>query len=578
MTIALLLPFILSLAGVPGDDDLVGLWGSESVFGPQVRGELTLVHDHGWTIRIGGYESAGRVDGDTLRAALPGGQGDFRAVVSAARDTIHAFWMQPSGQLSWRFATPVELVRQANGVWRGTVRPLDERWSIYLDVTRASDGSLRGAFHNPDMNWRGGAATFLIRRDRDTLRFIDDKGKQRVTVGYDSAQHVISMDFGVPIALTRRSRDGAIGYFPRTPAVAARDVVYRVPLARPGDGWKVGRARDEGLDESKLAELVSRIAVGDPAAPLAPAIHSLIIARHGRIVLEEYFHGFDATRTHDLRSASKTFVSVLMGAEMLRGARLTAGSSVYDYFPAERARVAADPRRSRITIGQLLSHSSGLACDESDDASPGYEDTMQGQTAQPDWYRFTLALPLVHEPTAYAYCSAGINLAAGAIGQASGDWLTRLFDRDVARPLGIRNYAVQLTPTGDLYGGGGMQMLPRDFLKFGVLYLNGGTWNGRRVVPRSWVETSTALQATAPTGSDGYGWHRYQLKSRGQTYDEYEANGNGGQFLIVIPKLDLAVVFTAGNYGQYLVWRKFRDELVPAYVLDAIAIAKAETR
>ena len=77
-------------------------------------------------------------------------------------------------------------------------------------------------------------------------------------------------------------------------------------------------------------------------------------------------------------------------------------------------------------------------------------------------------------------------------------------------------------------------------------------------------------QIDAPNGtSDGYGWHRYTFVVGGKTYQEYEANGNGGQFLIVVPAFDLAVVFTAGNYNQYRIWRKFRDDLVPRYILAA---------
>ena len=114
-------------------------------------------------------------------------------------------------------------------------------------------------------------------------------------------------------------------------------------------------------------------------------------------------------------------------------------------------------------------------------------------------------------------------------------------------------------------------MRPRDLLKLGELHLRGGVWNGARVVSKRWVDESTAHQISVPNGSsDGYGWHRHTLQVGGRSYQEYEANGNGGQFLIVVPELDLAIVFTAGNYGQYNIWRKFRDELVPQYIMTAV--------
>jgi CubicO group peptidase (beta-lactamase class C family) len=197
---------------------------------------------------------------------------------------------------------------------------------------------------------------------------------------------------------------------------------------------------------------------------------------------------------------------------------------------------------------------------------------MQSQAEQPDWYKYTLDLGLVHDPgTTYAYCSAGMNLVGGALHSVTGLWLPQLFDRWVARPLGIRDYHVNLTPAGDAYTGGGVQMRPRDFLKFGQLFLNRGLWQGRRIVSADWVSQSTKLQVRASSDNDdGLAWHLYTLRAGSRAFREYEANGNGGQFLIVDPELDLAVVFTAGNYNSYGVWRKFRDQLVPEEIIPAI--------
>jgi CubicO group peptidase (beta-lactamase class C family) len=323
------------------------------------------------------------------------------------------------------------------------------------------------------------------------------------------------------------------------------------------------------MDEALLRDLVRSIVAADPAAPDAPRIHSVLVARRGKLVLDEYFYGFTADRPHDTRSASKTMTSVLVGVAADRGA-LSPGTPVYRLFAHPDS---AEPRKGRITVAHLLTHNSGLACDDNDDASPGNEGVMQEQTRQPDWYRYILDLPVVHEPgTVYAYCSGGMNLAGGAVAAATGSWLPDFFDRHVARPLGIERYHVNLMPTGQAYSGGGMYLRPRDLLKLGQTYLDGGVWHGRRIVSKHWVELSTARQIGGPddgTG-DGYGWHRSRLAANGRGYQEYEANGNGGQFVIVVPELELAVAFTAGNYMRYPIWRKFRDELVPKYVMAAV--------
>lgn len=228
-----------------------------------------------------------------------------------------------------------------------------------------------------------------------------------------------------------------------------------------------------------------------------------------------------------------------------------------------------DPRHPKITVAHLLTHTSGLACDDDDPNSPGNEDVMQGQQTQNDWHRYFLDLPVVHEPgTKYAYCSAGINFAGGIVGKRMQMWLPDFFDRHVARPLQFGPYHVNLMPNGEAYGGGGIYMRPRDFLKLGQTYLGGGMWNGRRIVSKEWVRASTAHRVqTSGGGSDGYAWHRHVLGG----HPTYEASGNGGQFAIVIPDLELVVAITAGNYGQYTTWRTFREELVPRYVLSAVS-------
>jgi CubicO group peptidase (beta-lactamase class C family) len=552
-------------AAPPRDEDLVGLWGCETSFGPQVRGILTLERQaSAWTVRVDGFEASFPVTGDDIRVALPGGNGELRARLEDGGSVIRGFWIQPRGNLG-QYASPVRLDRVRPDAWRGNVTPLEERFSMYLLIGRNDDGSLKGAFHNPEVNWNGRAPWFRVVRDGENIKLIDPAtGKLRFVQPYDEGQKRITMDFGAPFALTPRTPDQAVGFFPRSPA--ATSYRYRAPLAQR-DGWQPARAGDAGMDEELLRAFVERIMTTDPAGADAPRIHSLLVARHGKLVLEEYFFGFTAEQTHDLRSASKTFTSLMAGIAMDHHRALTIDTAIDPLFPRNPA-----GNRAPITIGHLLTHSSGLACDDNDDASPGNEEVMQNQQKQTDWYRYFLDLPVLHAPgTTYAYCSGGINLVAGVVGKTTGTWLPEFFDRQIARPLQIEQYHMNLMPTGDAYGGGGIYMRPRDFLKLGQLYLNGGVWNGKRIVSDEWVKSSTAHQIRTNTGgSDGYGWHRYTLRAGGHDHQEYEASGNGGQFLIVVPDLDLAIVITAGNYNQYRVWRTFRDELVPQYLIPAV--------
>jgi CubicO group peptidase (beta-lactamase class C family) len=288
-------------------------------------------------------------------------------------------------------------------------------------------------------------------------------------------------------------------------------------------------------------------------------------------VLEEYFQGFDRERPHDTRSASKTFASLLVGAAIELGAPLSVDTPVDSLFPTTDAAAGRDPRRAQMTVAHLMTMTSGLACDDNDDGSPGNEDRMQ-QSEQPDWYRYTLDLPQVHAPgERYAYCSGAVNLIGGVIGAVTGNWLPEFFHRHVAAPLQMGPYHINLMPTGEAYLGGGMHLRPRDALKLGQLYLDGGVWNGRRVTSSAWVTESLAYQVDVGDGSsDGYNWHRHSFVVGERTYVEYDASGNGGQLVMVFPELELVVGIFAGNYGQYGVWRRFRDELVPQYIVAAV--------
>jgi CubicO group peptidase (beta-lactamase class C family) len=161
-----------------------------------------------------------------------------------------------------------------------------------------------------------------------------------------------------------------------------------------------------------------------------------------------------------------------------------------------------------------------------------------------------------------------------------------LFERSVARPLQFGPHYWNLIPNGEGYLGGGAYLLPRDLLKVGQAFLDGGVWHGHRIVDKSWIAISTAPHmhvSPATTGidpkdfgnfygeaDDGYAWHLSDLKLGDRTYRCYAATGNGGQLLIVVPDADLVVVFTAGNYGQGGIWSKFKDQIVPNDIIAAI--------
>jgi len=583
------------------EDPLVGLWAAEIMFGPALRGKLTLTRDGAqWRATLGNAETSFPGDGETVRFAFPGNLGGFRGALEKGGRRITGFWLQPPGTTrdpgdprgsSQSFASPLVLGAAGRNVWRGTVEPLEETFTLYLRIFRDSAGMLLAAFRNPEQNSIGGTTQFRLTREGESIEFHAGRDPAQPEIRH-TATFVRSPDririswpdVGRTLDLARATPEQTARFFPRPPGAPV--YVYAKPSAI-GDGWVTARARDVGIDEAFLARLVRRLADADPSVRRPALIHSLLVARRGKLVLEEYFFGFDREQTHDIRSAGKTFGSILLGAAMMRGVKVSPETPLYRILSGMGPFADPDPRKARITVAHLMTHTSGLACDDNDETSPGREETMQSQTVQPDWWKYTLELPMAHEPGArYAYCSANSNLVGAVLKTATGTSLPELFERWVARPLQFGRYSWNLMPTGDGYLGGGAFLRPRDLLKIGQMYLDGGAWRGRRIVDGSWVARSTAPQvqiSPATTGldkdrfpefygegEDAWAWHLNRLHSGERTYREYEASGNGGQLLMVIPDLELVVVFTAGNYRQGGIWGRFRDQIVPQEIIPSI--------
>jgi CubicO group peptidase (beta-lactamase class C family) len=471
------------------------------------------------------------------------------------------------------------------------VRPLDRRFTLYLKIFRNAEGTLVAAFRNPEMNSTGGTTQYRVMREGDSVVFSAGPDPAKPVIRFNATLansperlKILWRDVGRTLELTRRLPSEAANFFPRPPDEPK--YVYRKP-AVTGDGWATARARDVGMDETMLARLVQRLIDADPAARRPGLIHSLLVAHHGKLVLEEYFFGFNRDQQHDTRSAGKTFASVMLGAAMRQGAQIAPETPVYDLLAGMGPFANPDPRKSQITLAHLMTHTSGLNCDDNNDASPGQEDKMQSQRQQPNWWKYTLDLPMAHDPgKRYAYCSANMNLVGAALTAGTSTWLPELFERTIARPLQFGPYYWNLMPTGDGYLGGGAFLRPRDLLKVGQTYLDGGVWKGRRIVDSSWVTRSTAPYvhiSPATTGlspedfsnfygegDDAYAWHLSQFQIGARTYRDYAASGNGGQLLIVVPDFDLTVVFTGGNYGQGGIWSRWRSEILPREIIPAI--------
>ncbi|HEX5709233.1 MAG TPA: serine hydrolase [Pyrinomonadaceae bacterium] len=560
-------------AAPPSARELAGLWEAKRSLGPDVRGTLLIrQRDGGLWAEISGKTAQAKTEGDAITFELPGGENAFRGKFDARRTQIVGHWIQPATPEGGPYASPVTLTKNGRDTWRGEVTPLDSAITLYLSVKAKDDGAVSAFLKNPERNigWVGGYRIDGIEFDGSTAK-LSSKGKRVVEGKYDAQREVLSIYFpyrGGTFDFRRVRAEEASNFYPRGRPSAT--YVYAPPPASD-DGWPTASLEDVGISR-ELVEKFIRMVIDTPIESVhSPEVHGVLIARHGKLVLEEYFHGEHRDKPHDTRSASKSLTATLIGAAMNAGVPLKASSPVYQVINGGAFPPGLEPRKRALTLEHLLTMSSGLDCDDSDDNSPGREDYMVDESGATDYYKYTMALKMIREPGERAvYCSVQPNLAGGVLKHAAGRSIPELMQDLLARPLQIKRYYLGITPNGDTYMGGGARLLPRDFMKLAQLHLNGGTWNGRRVLTREWVERSTAPLykfSEKSRASYGYLWWVFDYPYKGRTVRAYFASGNGWQHAIAIPELDLVIGFYGGNYGDDL---PLHDDYVPKQILPAV--------
>ena len=532
MPACLLVPLILAQTAAA---DLTGLWEATLRFGPDIRGPLMIYRTpDGWRADIAGFTVPVQLDGSELRFALPDGKGSFR----------EGYWIQPEG-----YATPVKLLPEGTDRRRGTVVPAENRLTFYLPVTRQPDGTLRTYLRNPDRNVGVFVRARRIEVSGNDARLIGPIGGRPgpdttlVQGRYDDGTIIFPLRGGT-YDFTRVTDTSSSPFYPRgNPPQPYR---YHRPL-RLDDDWPVASPESVGISRDSLERFVQTI-IEMPMDSLSTLqLHSLLIARHGKLVLEEYFHGYDRDLPHDTRSASKSLTATLIGAAMQAGIPLRVDMRVYQTMlgtvPAD-----LDPRKRAMTLEHLLTMTAGFNCDP-DDTTSADEDVMDSRRIQ-GWYAYTLNVPLISTPGEQTfYCSTEPNLAGGMLAKVAKESQVSLFDRLIGRPLRMGIYHLGLRD-GDLYGGGGSRFTSRDFAKVVQLLLNQGRWHGKQILSAEWVRRPTApMRDIFPGQQYGYLWNSREYDYKGRKVRAFFAAGNGGQIFLGIPALDLVIAFTAGNYN-----------------------------
>jgi CubicO group peptidase (beta-lactamase class C family) len=271
----------------------------------------------------------------------------------------------------------------------------------------------------------------------------------------------------------------------------------------------------------------------DPAIKAAselPRLHSLIVAQRGSIILERYFNGRRETSPANVKSVSKSVIAALVGIAADRKL-LALKDPIGKYFPD-----LTDPAKRAITVEDLLTMRSGLEST----SSRNYGAWVQS----PNWVRHALAKPLLAAPgTQMIYSTGNSHILSAILTKATGKNTWQFAQEALAKPLGFSLAPWMRDRQGIYFGGNEMVMTPRQMLAFGEMYRNGGQANGVQVLSRSYIEeTFEARGRSRISGREyGYGWWLRDMAGRQAFY----AWGFGGQYIVIVPSLDLTVVSTS---------------------------------
>lgn len=335
-------------------------------------------------------------------------------------------------------------------------------------------------------------------------------------------------------------------------------------------GWKLSNLEAEDLDVAKIEFMINDILEGKFVR-----IHDIVIARNGKLILDEEFSEANVIRpgvawltqrdgSHYIASATKSIVSATVGIAINQGLIGSEQDLLYDHFSEYYDSFENwNEQKSQIKIDNLLTMQAGYKCEDGDGV------TMWSD--KPDMIKYILDRPIEYEPgTSFHYCSGNTNVLGDLIGLKSGIGFQEFLYKNLFEPMGIeRPMYIPHEGTGKPRLGAGIFMQPRDMAKFGQLYLQEGLWNGEQLISKEWIEkTIEPVQSLSGGIYYAHHWWRQDFNINGTTHNMYYAAGNGGQVIYVYPEMELVIVMTGGNYDDNLMFQN--RPIIKEYILPAI--------
>ncbi len=300
----------------------------------------------------------------------------------------------------------------------------------------------------------------------------------------------------------------------------------------PTHGWKVSTPEKQGMDSTKL------FIADEFIQNRLPDAFSLLVVKNGYLVFEKYYSWGSPEKFAVVHSVTKSVMSALIGIALDKGYLKSVDQKLTEFFP-EYYSDELDPRKKTISLKHLLTMSAGFRWND-------WGPVMGNWYTSSNWAKFTFQLPQENNPgDVFNYNSSTSHLLSIILSKSTKTSTLDFAKQNLFEPIGIQSAYWHQDPKGNHIGGFGLGLTARDLAKIGFLYLNNGYWNGQSIVSEYWVKESTRQRMFAHEmyGPTYYGYQWWIKKVDGLF--SYRAWGRRGQFIVVVPKLDLVIVVTS---------------------------------
>ncbi|WP_310554407.1 serine hydrolase [Flavobacterium sp.] len=344
------------------------------------------------------------------------------------------------------------------------------------------------------------------------------------------------------------------------PEIKIDEKLVKIQSIKPIKDWQISKDK---IDIAKIEELNRKI-----AKKTYKNVTSIVAIKDGKILIEEYFNGANRNSLHDTRSVGKSFASTLLGIAIKDKYIKSETQTLKEFYDLKSFQNYSTAKDS-ITLKSLLTMSSTFEGSDMNTESIGHEENMYPTK---NWVDFTLNLPINKTKVAgkqWDYFTAGCIVLGDIIHKSVPDGLEKYADKNLFRPLGITKYKWQFTPQKVVNTAGSLQLSSLNYAKFGQLYKNQGTWNGKQILSKEWVTESLSHQMEISEDEFyGYLFWNKTYKLNGKDYEVYYSSGNGGNRIFIFKNQPIVIVITATAYntpnGEKQIEKMMQEYLIPA--------------